>query len=123
MQAVESLGWLTGATRPDIAYAVSLLGHLSKDPGETHWEGVKRVIWYIAGTKGLCLCLGGERGVDLTVAFDGYVDAYFAGDTQFQSTSGYIFHLGCHECGGYRYSRLGNINTTIVFESWITIQD
>ena len=94
MQAVGSLGWLAGATRPDIAYAVSLLGRFSKDPGETHWEGVKRVFRYIAGTKGLRLCLGGERGVDLTVAFDGYVDADFAGDSQFRSTSGYIFSLG-----------------------------
>ena len=94
MQAVGSLGWLAGATRPDIAYAVSLLGRFSKDPGETHWEGVKRVFRYLAGTKGLRLCLGGERGVDLTVAFDGYVDADFAGDSQFRSTSGYIFRLG-----------------------------
>ena len=29
----------------------------------------------------------------------------------------------CHEYGGYRYSRPGKMNTTIVFESWITIQD
>ena len=32
--------------------------------------------------------------VDLAVAFDGYVDADFAGDSQFRSTSGYIFRLG-----------------------------
>ena len=94
MQAVGSLGWLAGATRPDITYAVSLLGCFSKDPGKTHWEGVKRVFQYIAGTKGLRLCLGGKREVDLTVAFDGYVGADFAGDSQFRSTSGYIFRLG-----------------------------
>ena len=94
MQAVGSLGWLAGATRPDISYAVSLLGRFSKDPGETHWKGVKRVFRYIAGTKGLRLRLGGKQEVDLAVALDGYVDADFAGDSQFRSTSGYIFRLG-----------------------------
>ena len=29
----------------------------------------------------------------------------------------------CHEYGRYRYSRPGKMNTTIVFELWITIQD
>ena len=30
---------------------------------------------------------------------------------------------GCHEYGRYKYSRPGNMDATIVFESWITIQD
>ena len=93
-QAIGSLGWLAGATRPDIPYSVSLLGRFSKDPGETHWQGVKRVFRYIAGTKGLRLCLGGTPGVDLAEAFDGYADADFAGDSQFRSTTGFIFRLG-----------------------------
>ena len=29
----------------------------------------------------------------------------------------------CHEYGRYKYSRPGNMDATIVFESWITIQD
>ena len=93
-QAIGSLGWLAGASRPDIAYAVSLLGRFSQDPGETHWQGVKRVFRYVAGTKGLRLRLGGRAEVDLTAAFDGYVDADFAGDSKFRSTTGYIFRLG-----------------------------
>ena len=32
--------------------------------------------------------------VDLIAAFDGYVDANFAGDSRFRSTAGYIFRLG-----------------------------
>lgn len=92
-QAIGSLGWLAGATRPDIAYAASLLGRFAKDPGETHWEGVKRVFQYIAGTKGLQLRLGGGKA-DLADTFIGYVDADFAGDSKRQSTSGFIFGLG-----------------------------
>ena len=93
-QAIGSLGWLAGATRPDIAYSVSLLGRFSKDLGKTHWDGVKRVFRYIAGTKGLRLGLGGNPEVDLAEAFDGYVYADFAGDSQFRSTTGYIFRFG-----------------------------
>lgn len=93
-QAVGSLGWQAGASRPDISYAVSLLGRFSKNPGETHWEGVKRVFRYIAGTKGLRLCLGGKPGAELAEAFEGYADADFAGNSKFRSTMGYIFRLG-----------------------------
>lgn len=56
-QAIGSLGWLAGATRPDIAYSVSLLGCFSMDPVEMHWQGIKRVFRYISGTKELRLCL------------------------------------------------------------------
>ena len=54
-QAIGSLGWLAGASRPDIAYAVSLLGRFSQDPGETHCQGVKQVFQFVAHTKGLRL--------------------------------------------------------------------
>ena len=40
---------------------------------------------------------------------------------------GGVFGVGisrvCHEYGRYKYSRPGNMDVTIVFESWITIQD
>ena len=93
-QAIGSLSWLAGATRPDIAYSVSLLGRFSQNPGVTHWEGIKRVFRYMAGTRGLQLCLGRKPEAELGEAFDGFVDADFAGDSQFRSTTGYIFCLG-----------------------------
>ena len=93
-QAIGSLGWLAGATRPDIAYSVSLLGRFSQNPGVTHWEGVKRVFRYIAGARRFRLCLGGKPETELGEAFDGFADADFAGDSQFRSTTGYIFRLG-----------------------------
>ena len=92
-KAIGSLGWLGGATRPDISYSVSLLSRFSKDLWETHWQDVTRVFRYIAGTKGLRLCLGNAEG-DLVDNFERYVDADFAGDSKFRSTSGYIFCLG-----------------------------
>ena len=47
------------ATRPDIAYAVATVSHFSINPGLTHFEAMKRIFWYLAGTKNLWLMFGG----------------------------------------------------------------
>ena len=72
---------------------MSLLGRFSKDPGESHWVGVNQVFRYVIGTMRLRLYLGSGEG-DLADSFSGFVDADFAGDSQFQLTSGHIFCLG-----------------------------
>ena len=41
-QAIGSLMWATVATRPDIAFAVSVLLQFLENPGRIHWETVKR---------------------------------------------------------------------------------
>ena len=95
-RAIGGLRWLADATRPDIAYATSLLGRFAAAPGERHWLCVKRVLRYLAKTKGLCLYLGGSLGTEeLIDSFVGYVDADFAGDvSHFRSTTGYVFRIG-----------------------------
>ena len=37
------LNYCAVATRPDIAFSVSLLAQFMENPGRTHWEAVKRV--------------------------------------------------------------------------------
>eukprot|EP01018_Ginkgo_biloba_P023828 Gb_00935 [translate_table: standard] len=49
-QLIESLIYLT-STRPDIAYAVSLVYRFMTDPKIEHWKIVKRILRYIRGTK------------------------------------------------------------------------
>ncbi|XP_058008123.1 secreted RxLR effector protein 161-like [Hevea brasiliensis] len=60
--AVESLMYAHVCTRPDIAFAISVLGIYLSNPGLSHWKAAKKVIRY----------------------FQGYVDNR-------KSTSGYIF--------------------------------
>jgi hypothetical protein len=36
-----SLMWAAIATRPDIAFAVSLVSQFMDNPGEVHWEAIK----------------------------------------------------------------------------------
>ena len=48
--AVGALLYLAMATRPDIAYAVSVLCRFIANPGLAHWRAVKHVFRYLRGT-------------------------------------------------------------------------
>jgi len=78
--------YLAVATRPDIAFAVSTLLRFLDNPGDTHWEAVKRIFRYIAGTQSLQLTYGGERHNLL-----GYTDADGATQEHQCTISGYAF--------------------------------
>jgi hypothetical protein len=41
--------YLTGATRPDISYAVSKLSRFTSNPGDGHWKVLERVLHYLRG--------------------------------------------------------------------------
>jgi hypothetical protein len=50
INAVGALAYLAIATRPDLAYPISVLARFSVNPGLVHWTAVKRVMRYIKGT-------------------------------------------------------------------------
>ena len=88
--AVGSLVYLEVCTRPDIAFAVGMLGRYQSNPGIEHWTTAKKVMRYLQGTKDYMLTYRESDHLDLI----GYTDADFAGcqDSR-KSTSGYIFML------------------------------
>ena len=49
--AVGSLMYAQVCTRPDIAFAVGVLGRFLSNPGKEHWTATKRVFRYLKGTK------------------------------------------------------------------------
>jgi hypothetical protein len=87
---VGSLMYAMLGTRPDIAYAVSLLSRYMANPGPAHITAAKRVLRYLRGTTDLSLTYEGT-----IKPLSGFSDADWAGchDTR-QSTSGYVFSLG-----------------------------
>ncbi len=85
-EAIGSLMYAAVATHPDIAYAVSTLSQFLDNPGEAHWNAVKRVFRYLSGTANLALTYGGERH-DLT----GYTDADGATQEHQRAISGHAF--------------------------------
>ena len=77
-------------TRPDLAYAVSVVSRYASRPNNSHWQAVKRIFRYIKGTLDLELTFQGSLR-----ALEGYTDADWAGDRDTRrSTSGFLFNLG-----------------------------
>lgn len=50
-EAIGSLMYAAQLTRPDISFALCLLSRFNKNPGKTHWQALKRVLRYLAGTN------------------------------------------------------------------------
>jgi len=85
-EAVGSLMYASVATRPDITFAVSTLSQFLENPGEGHWEAVKRVFRYLSGTRHLALTFGGDRHPLI-----GFTDADGASQEHRRAISGYAF--------------------------------
>ncbi|XP_068318544.1 secreted RxLR effector protein 161-like [Pyrus communis] len=88
--AVGSLMYVMLCTRPDICHVVGIVSRYQSNPGQAHWQAVKRIMRYLQGTKDLTLYY---QGWDLKLR--GYSDANWASDKdERKSTSGCAFVLG-----------------------------
>jgi hypothetical protein len=78
-------------TRPDIAFAVSVVSRYMHEPRSEHLEAVYRILRYLKGTPGKGLWFKSNGHLDV----DGYCDADWASclDDR-RSTSGYCVFLG-----------------------------
>ena len=77
-------------TRPNISFAVGMLGRYQSNPGMDHWKAAKKVMRYLQGTKDFMLTFRRSDSLEVT----GYSDSDFAGciDSR-KSTFGYLFML------------------------------
>ena len=93
---VGSLMYAMVCTRPDIAYAMSIVSRFIADPGEEHWYALKWIMRYIAGSLHLGLTYSAKYNSQKEVI--GYVDSDYAGcmDSR-RSLTGYVFTMlgGC----------------------------
>ena len=86
----EALMHLMTATRPDIAVAVGYGSRLMSDPRIENRAAVKRILYYLQGTKIHSIRFQYGNKID----FRGYFDADWAGNHfDRKSTSGYAFIL------------------------------
>ncbi|EDR06651.1 retrovirus-related pol polyprotein [Laccaria bicolor S238N-H82] len=89
-EALGSCMWAQVATRPDIAYALSVLARFQGNPGPAHWKAMLHLLAYLKGTIGYKITY--NRGGSLDPI--GFVDADYAGDVDTRrSTSGYVFTI------------------------------
>jgi hypothetical protein len=77
-------------TRPDISFAVGMLGRYQNNPGMDHWKAAKKVMRYLQGTKDFLLTFRRSDNLEAT----GHSDSDFAGciDST-KSIFGYLFML------------------------------
>jgi hypothetical protein len=81
--------YLDSATRPDIAYIVSILSRFVANPGSEHWRAIERVMCYLVGIMNYVIHYSGDPKV-----LAGYSDANWISDAdELKATSGYVFTL------------------------------
>nr|ABW74556.1 copia-like pol polyprotein [Boechera divaricarpa] len=87
---VGSLNYVQTCTRPDISFAVGMLGRYQSNPGMDHWKAAKKVLRYLQGTKDHMLTYRRTDHLEII----GYSDSDYAGcvDSR-KSTFGYLFLL------------------------------
>ena len=78
-------------TRPDIAYAVSVVSQFLHNPRKTHLQAVYRILQYLKGSLGKGILF--KRSTRLNI--EAYTDADYAGSVvDRRSTSGYCVFIG-----------------------------
>ena len=82
---VGSLLYASTHTRPDIAWAMSLLSRFLHAPGDAHWAVAKHLLLYIKGTINMRLKF---RRTDQELQL--HSDSDWAGAESRKSTSGYV---------------------------------
>ena len=93
-EAIGSLMFLATVTRPDLAFAVSVVARSMEQPSENDWRKVKRIFRYIKGTISPDIKYG-PKGKPAVL--DMYSDSDYASETSSRkSTSGLI----CKFAGG-----------------------
>ena len=113
-EAVGSLMYLMAMTRGDIALAVNQVAAFVSDPGTGHWEAVKQIFAYLAGTIHHGICFGGVNATNNSQPLQGFTDADFAADlVARKSTTGVLFLLyGGPVSWGSRRQRATALSTT-----------
>ncbi|GJZ26731.1 retrovirus-related pol polyprotein from transposon TNT 1-94 [Tanacetum coccineum] len=77
-------------SRPNIAYAVSVVRRYLANPSNNQWEAVKWILKYLKSTADVGLVYGKDQGKHANV--DGFVDADYAKDpNKGRSITGYVF--------------------------------
>lgn len=88
-----SLMWLSGATRPDLAFVTSAAGSYSAKPGYAQLKALEHALAYVVATRDRTLVFNHtecKRQMDMTV----FTDSDFAGDGRdLKSRSGVICYV------------------------------
>ncbi|TIB94943.1 hypothetical protein E3Q17_04423 [Wallemia mellicola] len=77
-QAIGKLNWIAQASRPDIAFATSMCGRYTQNPGIKHWNAVRQIYGYLKNTIDTKIEFKKQMN-PLNGYCKGHVDADYAG--------------------------------------------
>ncbi|KAL0458337.1 UNVERIFIED_CONTAM: Retrovirus-related Pol polyprotein from transposon TNT 1-94 [Sesamum latifolium] len=87
--AVGIIHYVVQCTRPDVAYALSVMSRYQACAGEAHWSTVKIILKHLKRTKDMFLIYGGGE-----LILEGYSNISFQSDNvDAKSQSGIVFKL------------------------------
>ncbi|KAL0427775.1 UNVERIFIED_CONTAM: hypothetical protein Slati_2952300 [Sesamum latifolium] len=87
--AIGSIQYVVHCTRPDVAYALSVMSRYQACAGVAHWGAVKRILKYLKRSKDMFLIYDGGE-----LILKGYSDGSFqSDDDDAKSQSGFVFKL------------------------------
>jgi hypothetical protein len=89
-KAIGSALWLVTVYRLDCSVPLRILSQFIQNPGQVHWEALKRIIKYLGTTKDLWLEFGGSDSEEPI----GFCDSDWASQPDRHSISGYAFFIG-----------------------------
>ena len=90
-ELVGSLNHLAVFTRPDIAFAVSVLSKYNSNPTTTHFKAALYVLHYLKGTRNYCIVYKRSTNIPISDIIS-YADSDFASDEDDRkSYTGYVF--------------------------------
>jgi hypothetical protein len=93
MSYAEAIGcvlWPVMITRPDCAFAIGILSQFIQNPGNIHWEALKRLMVYLGTTKDLWLTFGGRT----QKLVEGFCDPDYAYQLDRHLIAGFAYHFG-----------------------------
>ena len=85
-EAVGLLLYLAITTHPDIVFPIGILSQFVDNPGQVHWEEVKHIFWYLAGTRNWALGYGTK-----VKGLEGFTDVDGATQEHRHAITGYTF--------------------------------
>ena len=89
-EAIGCVLWPVMITRPDCAFAIGILSQFVQNPGNAHWEALKRVMVYLGVTKDLWLTFGGWS----QKLIEGFCDSDYANQSDHHSIVGFTYLFG-----------------------------
>lgn len=85
-QMVGTLMYLMVETRPDVAYAVSVVSCFMTNPNSEHMQAVKRIFRYLQGNSYFSLVYGAAEAPDWEIV--GFTDSDYGGFTDTRRSTG-----------------------------------